>query len=100
MAKQDLNSEIDELRTQLEEMKKEREAAAAADEQEDESALPDAGSADEAATEDSAEPDALTEKDMVGQISELLEMIDKDIKDAKPTTLLVVFALGVLVGRL
>ena len=34
------------------------------------------------------------------QFKEMLDSIDKDIKDTKPSTLLIVFTLGVLVGRL
>jgi len=44
--------------------------------------------------------DEVTTDDLMAQFKELLDSIDKDIKDTKPTTLLIVFALGVLVGRL
>ena len=39
-------------------------------------------------------------RELTAQFRDLLNSIDKDIKDTKPTTLLIVFALGVLIGRL
>lgn len=96
MANDDLNNEIELLHKQLEEMKKEREiqqAAATPETEEPPEAATDSVSASGTATADSTE-------DLIAQFKDLLESIDKDIKDAKPTTLLVVFALGVLVGRL
>ncbi|NOR80534.1 MAG: hypothetical protein GQ529_06820 [Methyloprofundus sp.] len=40
------------------------------------------------------------ESDLAGQFQELMEVLDKEIKDSDPITMLVVFSLGVLVGRL
>lgn len=96
MANDDLKNEIDLLRKQLEEMKKEREAeqaAATPETEEPPDVVPDSVSASGAAAADHSE-------DLIAQFKDLLESIDKDIKDTKPTTLLAVFALGVLVGRL
>ena len=93
MANEDILQEIESLRQQLEAMKHEREAGRAApgeaQDQSEETAIPLPASL----SKDSIE-------DLLSQFKELLESIDKDIKDTKPTTLLVVFALGVLVGRL
>jgi sugar-specific transcriptional regulator TrmB len=90
MANEDLQSEIEILRKQLEEFKRERESQQAA-------ATPETGEQPEAAPE-SNEPSGSEE--LIAQFRDLLDSIDKDIKDTKPTTLLIVFALGVLVGRL
>ena len=40
------------------------------------------------------------DSDLASQFEELMEILDKEIKDSNPTTMLVVFSLGVLVGRL
>lgn len=96
MANDDLMDEIELLSKQLEEMKKEREAqqaAATPETEEPPEEVADSVSASEAESDDSPE-------DLIAQFKELLGSIDKDIKDTKPTTLLAVFALGVLVGRL
>lgn len=96
MANDDLKNEIKLLHKQLEEMKKEREAeqaAAAPGTGEQPEAAPESVSASETGAADGAE-------NLIEQFKALLESIDQDIKDTKPTTLLVVFALGVLVGRL
>ncbi|MEN8132491.1 MAG: hypothetical protein ABFS45_20385 [Pseudomonadota bacterium] len=96
MANEDLQKEIELLRKQLEAMKSEREAQQAA-------AIPDTGEqpaiAEESISASGATAADRTE-DLIVQFKDLLDSIDKDIKDAKPTTLLIVFALGVLVGRL
>ena len=95
MAKDNNQKEIEQLRKQLEEMKREREAqqAAAAESEEQPEVTLESEAASETTTADSTE-------DLIAQFRDLLDSIDKDIKDTKPTTLLIVFALGVLVGRL
>ena len=95
MAKDNNQKEIEQLRKQLEEMKREREAqqAAAAESEEQPEVALESDSASETTAADSTE-------DLIAQFRDLLDSIDKDIKDTKPTTLLIVFALGVLVGRL
>lgn len=99
MANEDLRAEIELMRKQLEELQKEREAETKpSDVVEPEQpavsqVLGEAGEATASATDVKGE-------DLVAQLKELLDSIDKDIKDTKPTTLLLVFALGVLVGRL
>ena len=95
MAKDNNQKEIEQLRKQLEEMKREREAqqAAAAESEEQPEVTLEPDSASETTAADGTE-------DLMAQFKDLLESIDKDIKDTKPSTLLVVFALGVIVGRL
>lgn len=96
MANEDLQSEIEILRKQLEEFKRERESQQAA-------ATPETGEQPEAAPESisvSGANEPGGSEELIAQFRDLLDSIDKDIKDTKPTTLLIVFALGVLVGRL
>ncbi|MEA3292041.1 MAG: hypothetical protein U9Q71_07055 [Pseudomonadota bacterium] len=95
MAKDDIRKELEELRAQLAALQAERESQVPAVDE----ALPEAG--------DASEPDEPAEglahelgADVAAQIQELMEVLDKEIKEANPTTMLVVFALGVLVGRL
>jgi len=38
--------------------------------------------------------------DLSSQLKELLEGFDEELKDTKPTTLLAVFASGIVIGRL
>ncbi|MCK5360681.1 MAG: hypothetical protein KAJ95_08640 [Gammaproteobacteria bacterium] len=102
MANEDIKDEMELLRKQLDEMKKERQAQLAED------AAKDAAESKKQADEgDKLQPDSVSEEDvadshddLVAQFKGLLESIDEDIKDTKPTTLFAVFALGVLVGRL
>ena len=115
MANKDIQNEMELLRKQLEEMKREREAeqataAAAAKKQtvKDSSVKKKAGSqhteaAEEAETATNAAADNDSTdilEDIVTQIKGLLESLENDINDSKPTALLAAFALGVLVGRL
>lgn len=98
MPSKDLNAEIELLRKQLATLQKERESvgvSAATKEEHDEEQRASAASLDELLSE--VDVDKL---DLVAQIKELLDSFDRDIKDTKPSTLLIVFALGVLIGRL
>ena len=97
MANEDIKDEMELLRKQLDEMKKERQAhlaedAAEAEKQADEGGAPQPDSVSEGVAD--------SHDDLVAQFKGLLESIDEDIKDTKPSTLFAVFALGVLVGRL
>jgi hypothetical protein len=100
MANDDLSEEIQLLRTQLEELQKQQDSAETQDslgiedepQEEMEQPVPVATTV--------AGNGADVSQELVNQFRDLLDSIDKDIKDAKPTTLLIVFALGVLVGRL
>lgn len=100
MTDENLNAEIEQLRKQLDEMKREREAAAV------HSVEPEP---DEAAVEEEKRNNTLDEIidavgggdfDLAGHVRQFLDTVDNDLKGAKPSTLLMVFALGVLIGRL
>ena len=100
MANDDLSEEIKLLRTQLADLKKRQdtektEKARVEKEQEEEQA---AEAEQAVAAAQAADGDVSHE--LIDQFRDLLDSIDKDIKDAKPTTLLIIFALGILVGRL
>jgi hypothetical protein len=90
MTNEDLHQEIELLRQQLDAIQRQADTEPAVPEPADED-----DSAETVTTEDEAQAE-----DLLAQLKELLESIDQDIKDTKPTTLLIVFALGVLVGRL
>ena len=104
MANNDIQNEIELLRAQLDEMKREREveqAATTAELEEQAEEQPKVEAVLDPASATAGVDSAVAESnDLAAQFKELLESIDKDIKDTKPTTLLVVFALGVIVGRL
>jgi hypothetical protein len=100
MTDENLNAEIEQLRKQLDEMKREREAAAVS------SVEPESY---EAAVEEEKTTSVVDEIidavgggdfDLGGHVRQFLDTIDNDLKGAKPSTLLMVFALGVLIGRL
>lgn len=99
MANEDLQAEIELLRKQLNALQSERESASASTESkkdEQDAVKPESATAlDEILSE--VDMDKL---DLAAQFRELLDSLDKDIKDTKPSTLLIVFALGVLIGRL
>ena len=99
MANEDLQLEIELLRAQLDEIKRDREPEPEKSTEEIEEQA--AGQAESESTNtDNSSADNLDAEDLVSQFKDILESIDKDIKDTKPSTLLIVFALGVLVGRL
>ncbi|MDA9981866.1 hypothetical protein N9H39_03845 [Gammaproteobacteria bacterium] len=99
MPNDDLSEEIQLLRKQLGELQKQQDTHAppvgSSEDEEPQEAKPSTPDSAEAIDKESA-----LSEDLVNQFRDLLDSIDKDIKDAKPTTLLIVFALGVLVGRL
>ncbi len=101
MTDESQNAEIEMLRKQLDEMKREREAAAVS------SVEPEP---DEAAVEEEEKTTSAVDEiidavgggdfDLSGHVRQFLDTVDNDLKGAKPSTLLMVFALGVLIGRL
>lgn len=106
MVKDDMQSEIDALRAQVAELKAEREAkakeeqakASSGETSPEESAKEDSGTAEPTAEEaGAAKPE---EADLSSLFQELVDTIEEEFKAANPVTVLVVFALGVLVGRL
>lgn len=93
MANSTLQNELAELRAQLDELRSEREEVAA-DEMEN--------ADDESPTQPESEETALDQFDISAfgdRVQEMVEHLDGGLKDASPTMLLAVFALGVLVGR-
>ena len=99
MANEDLQQEIELLRQQLDAIKsKQEKPTSAAEPGIEEHAAEQLETTPSSGEETMA--DEVTTDDLMAQFKELLDSIDKDIKDTKPTTLLIVFALGVLVGRL
>ena len=99
MANEDLQLEIELLQAQLDEIKNKREAEPAETEPEIEES-PVEHRATGTSSDETAAGDESIAEDLLVQFREMLDSIDKDIKDTKPSTLLIVFALGVLVGRL
>jgi hypothetical protein len=123
MTKSKLQSEIDMLRAQVAELtaareseKNDTEEKAAA--REKEAAASDAGSgkdgemvidkqkksskapAGQASSEDKSAEEKNSGNDIEHQFQELIETIDTELKEASPATVLVVFAAGILLGRL
>ena len=109
MAKDEIGNEIEALRAQVATLKSERktkekkQAQVATDNSK--TAKGEADTQESTATEstkDEAEAEAVAseETDISKMFQELVDTIDGDLKDASPMTVLVVFALGVLVGRL
>lgn len=105
MANDEMKNEIEELRAQVAELTaerkaKEKEQAQASSTQEggQESVVQGTASSEPGTGETEAEKSA--EVDIRSQFQELIDTIDQELKEASPVTVLVVFALGVLVGRL
>jgi len=96
MASDQIREELDELRAQLEQLRQERES-------QPEDAGP-AGQEGETAGEQGPEPAGDQEPDLdlglMNQFRDLLDDLDEELKEVNPTTLLAVFALGIVVGRL
>lgn len=102
MANEDIKDEMELLRKQLDEMKKERQTELADDAAETEKQTAEESTSEsDSVSEDVADKDSAdSNDDLAAQFKGFLESIDEDIKDTKPSTLFAVFALGVLVGRL
>lgn len=99
MAHNEIQNEVALLREQLEAMKRERESQQEVEDLPENEEIPENRQTSVAidATETVGDNES---EDLVGQFKELLKSIDEDINETKPSTLLIVFALGVLVGRL
>ena len=98
MPNEDLHAEIEQLRKQLQALQSERESASTSAQQNEDKQQKEQEPATEV-NEILADID-LDKLDLAGQVKKLLDSLDQDIKDTKPSTLLIVFALGVLIGRL
>jgi chromosome segregation ATPase len=105
MADDYTRNEIEELRAQLAELKAERKAGekdqapAGSDQASTSEPVSEVNEANEVigAEGESLKPE---ETDLTSQFRELFDLIDEELKATNPLTVLVVFALGVLVGRL
>ena len=104
MTKDEMGKEIEALRAQLATLTAEREARAKeqAEAQSKDKNTDSATQGGEAAgpTVDEAGFAAPDDADLGKMFQELVETVDTELKQASPMTTLVVFALGVLVGRL
>ncbi len=105
MANDEMRDEIEALRAQVAELTaerkaKEKEQAQASSSQESTKESTAQGTASSESGTDETEVEKLDETDLSSQVQELIDTIDQELKEASPVTVLVVFALGVLVGRL
>jgi len=99
MASDQIKQELEELRAQLDELRRERENQQAPGE----GAATDAGTAKESSAPDGSPDEAIEAvigPDLMDQFKGLLDNLDEELKEVNPTTLLAVFALGIVVGRL
>lgn len=99
MASDQIKQELEELRAQLEELRRERENQQAPGE----GAAMDAGPKEEDSLAGETPEEAIEEAigpDLMNQFKGLLDNLDEELKEVNPTTLLAVFALGIIVGRL
>ncbi len=100
-----MQNEIEELRAQVAELTAERTAREKEEAQAGNSQPPTGESAAQVsgstesteAVAGSVQPE---DADLTSQLQELIETIDEELKATSPMTVLVVFALGVVVGRL
>lgn len=103
MLKQEMQNEIEQLRAQVATLTAEREARKKEQAQAQSEASDTESATQESADESRAEEAGIAaseETDITSLFQELAETVDSELKDASPVTVLVVFALGVLVGRL
>ena len=97
----DIHDEIEQLKNQLDAVKQTRQKSVADIQEQDTSTIvekPETNTMSAiSSTTNNTECD---DSDLSDQFQELIDILDQEIKDINPTTMLVVFALGVLVGRL
>lgn len=102
MKDKDIQVELERLQAQVAELNKSRqEDTQSASKADKKSVTEDTGVTDkEADSQFDADKDTAQSEDLISQFQELLNALDEDIKQTKPATLLVIFALGVLLGRM
>ena len=103
MTKAEMQNEIETLHAQValltaERKSHEKKQASSSQESEKESVAQGTTASESSADEEDAAKSE--ESDLTSQFQELIESIDQELKDASPVTVLIVFALGVFVGRL
>ncbi len=110
MPDKEIHAEIESLKSQLSELQKAREKSPPAstvkahnrpvtDDAEDKGKIISEQQSQKAA-ENNAEQRIVESEDLISHFQELINALDEDLKQTRPATLLVIFALGVLVGRL
>lgn len=103
MAKNDdIRKEMEQLRHQLDALKQAQQESDNDTAEQDNNASAEVLDISSKTTSSTASVDteSTDELDLSSQFQELMEALNKEIKDTDPTTMLVVFSLGVLVGRL
>lgn len=103
MAKnEDIRKEMEQLRNQLDALKQAQQKSGSDIAQQD--SMGDAEGLETsikiAESDAGMDTESAGESDLASLFQELMEVLDNEIKDSNPTTMLVVFSLGVLVGRL
>ena len=100
MTDESLSAEIELLRKQLDAMRNERESAVDHSKEPEPEAVPAEDQETSTSVDEIIDAVKNAEVDLSGHVRQFLDNVDNDLKDAKPSTLLMVFALGVLIGRL
>lgn len=103
MAKnEDIRKEMEQLRNQLDALKQVQQESGSDIEQSDSTADVEVLETSIKTAESAAgiDTESADESDLASLFQELMDVLDNEIKDSNPTTMLVVFSLGVLVGRL
>ena len=102
MSDKAIRDELTKLREQVAELQSARTHAPSLQEQQ----VPDAAlqnqvmTGAEEADQDTVFPEGVEEKDAEEQIRDFINALDQEIKSTNPMTVLVVFSLGVVIGRL
>lgn len=91
MVKDKQKTELERLRTEAESLQREEESPAP---------VSSAATVTEENNTLRARVDKGDESDLNSQLEELVEVLEQELKDTNPITLLIVFALGILIGRL
>ena len=98
MASDDIRAELEQIRAQLEALQRaEEEGAGPA---RDGGGANGPAEADGRTQEEAAGAEQEGGSELLNQFRELLDSLDEELQESHPTTLLAVFTLGILVGRL
>lgn len=97
-----ITKELEELRVQVAELIRAREADTPSEQQTGagDSTVQTSVHSPESESTDIFKADEENEGDLSSQLQEFVTALEEEIKDTNPMTLLVVFALGILIGRL
>jgi ElaB/YqjD/DUF883 family membrane-anchored ribosome-binding protein len=102
MSDKAIRDELTKLREQVAELQSARTNAPSPQEQQVPGAAPQdlVTTRAEEADQDTVFPEGAEEKDTEEQIRDFVNALDQEIKSTNPMTVLVVFSLGVVIGRL